>query len=133
MNYFKDSSERVLAAYGATSRGVFTGDLGTAYNSFLLQLNWLKLYNVTGSTAEATITAYSSSGAELGQAIIELAANSGSDMEVRNTLGLPIPLDTYGFLRIEPNPAGSIFGETVRVKPHSSKLQTDLTASIPAR
>jgi hypothetical protein len=132
MVYFLDGGGKVTAAYGAPARPLFGGSQFSGYNTFMAQFNWLKLFNTTGSAAEAGIEVYSLSGNLLGSAVVSLPGGGGYDLELRS-LGLELPSDHYGLISVRPQVSGSVFAELLRVKPWRQSPGIDLAKSLPLR
>ena len=105
-----------------------------SYNTFLGFSNWLRLFNDNPIPATITVTVAelgnASPATPLGSTSIVLQPFSGVDAELISTLGLSIPADTYGTVKVESTING-VFAEMLRLKDLNGVI--DIAASSPVR
>jgi len=131
--YFFDGLGHATTAYGAPARPVMAGTYVSGHNTFLGQLNWLRVFNVLGSDAQATVRAYDYSGSLVAERVLDFGSLRGADLELVSTLGFELSPDTYGIIEIESWQAGAFFSELLRIKPSADGQIIDLAKPLPVR
>ena len=130
-SYFRNSLGQITTVAAAVARESSADSLSAPYNFFLNQFNWLRVYNTSDLDTEFQLEVFAFDGTLLGQASIPLAANSGIDLEPKHTLGLDIPNNSYGLLKVTPAVEGSLISWVLRIKPQSLGLDFDLAKFFP--
>lgn len=132
--YFRDADGAVTGIYGTDSRPSFAGDYSGPYNTFLSQLNWLKLFNITNSPTSVDVTVYDAPGNIIGSFTQTVGGLRGVDLELSQSLGMSIAPDTLGRVEVVSSVSGAIRSELLRLKPSGSDLTiVDNALSIPVR
>ena len=130
VSYFIGDDGRVSGAGVSPGRFIYAGDYHVPYNSFLGQLNWIRLQNTFNREAIVTIEVYDEDGNSLGSTSVTLGAKEGRDVELALSLGLPVDPDNYGLVRISSNITAAVFTTLYRVKLDEV---VDLAKPLPGR
>ena len=113
-SYYYRSDGKISAAYTNMARGLLPTVGEAAYNTYLDQINWLRMYNPTGSTVNVQIEAYNASGTLIGTQNVSLAAERGLDFGINSAFSLGAGV--VGKLVITPSTNNSIIADVVRVR-----------------
>ena len=112
--YFRDDG-KVSTAAAVSGRSLFTTQASGVFNSFLSQSNWLRLYNFSASPVSISLNAVNGNGGEqLSNSTLLLDANSGQDIHINSNLAIPV--NRYGELSIQVEPAAQVAAELLRVQ-----------------
>lgn len=117
--YFYKPNGSVSAAYVTHAEPNYSGTRYGAYNAFLGQQNWLKLYNDSSSVQTVTIRlnrlGITFPALAIGSSTLTLQPNTGLDVELRETLGFAILPDSYGTVVIDSSSDG-VFAQILRLR-----------------
>jgi hypothetical protein len=113
-SYYFGPDASVTEAGLEIGRSVLGSKPISLFNSYLDQLNWLRLFNVSGSSVDITVEARNADGSSLGSAAFTLPARQGLDVELKQNLNFNIPAGSYGQVRISQNAASAIVAEDLR-------------------
>ncbi|MDD2942445.1 MAG: hypothetical protein PHC51_05690 [bacterium] len=134
MGYFYNSHGFVTASFPEPARLAQVGPLGSFWNTFWEQENWLRLYNISDQNTQATAKVYGIDGALLGVTTITLAPMTSRDMEIRTILGISTANNSYGVVTVESSVNGAITGDVLRVKREADgSMQPDMVKALPLR
>lgn len=122
--YYSDSSGRItdaslqefgsFFAFGITTPVSFAAFQGN-YNTFLGNLNWLRLFNVGESNSIVNVELLDQNGISLGNQDLVVGAGRGLDIELGSMLSFHVPENTYGLVRLS-----APFGLLSRARPRAS-------------
>lgn len=93
----------------------------------------MKLFNLDSVSRTATVEAYNQEGVLLGSAVVTLGAKKGKDLELNGSLGLGLPVDSFGQIKVIPSAEKAIVGELLKFKPSSVGSYVDLAKPLPVR
>jgi len=115
-SYLYRNDGRLLAASTVPGRSQQTGvNVNSAFNTYLNQINWARLFNFGSESSTVTISAYSGFGGDfLGAAEVILGPISGQDLNLNSLLNLPE--GTYGNIIFETSRRSQLGVEVIRVQ-----------------
>lgn len=134
MGYYYNSQGAVTASFPEPARLAQTGLLGSFWNTFWGQENWLRLYNISSVDTRATVNAYGIEGGLVGTRTVYLAPMTSRDLELRSILGISVAENSYGVVTVESSVDGAITGDVLRVKREpAGSMQPDMVKALPLR
>ena len=115
--YFHDAFGSVTDAYAAQGRTELISQTAFAIvNTFLQQRNWFKLFNFGSSPVTVRYTQHRIDGSTLGSVLIPIPAQSGTDVEVKESLGLDLGPDTYGVGELTSSSKNVLISDALRTR-----------------
>ena len=115
--YFYRPDGHVASAYATNARELLGSSGRSEFNTFLSQLNWLRLFNVSSNVVTVTITGYNQDGSLRGSFNIQLLATSGIDINLNSALSLDS--DRIGTIALSTSEANAVLGNVLRIRANS--------------
>jgi hypothetical protein len=123
-SYFYQADGRILTSETLEGRGLLDTTGSGSFNGFRNQLNWMRLFNVSGASVDATISGISQLGENLGSRTITLSGESGQDVNLNELFN--IGTTDVGTVRLDISAGGTVLAEIVRVQHSDSGVLEDI-------
>jgi len=123
-SYIYRPDGRILASETSEGASLLLARASGSYNGFRNQLNWLRLFNVSGVDVAVTVSGTSQQGAPLPGSTVTLPAESGRDVNLNELLGFG---DTdVGTVQLDISAAGAVLASITRVQQSDAGALEDI-------